>query len=155
MAAIYKLLDNIDEHSYTLIAIHSTLEDYRLAYFLNKHLNIKLKREEKNIVIKNDFSFSLYEWEDVQQHITYNLIKNIAVKEENILSSSGLFQENVSFVKGYMVPEKKKVDFFLKVEEITHQQSQYIINIVSKISNVITTYSIDPNQLKSKYNLIF
>ena len=33
--AIYKLLDDFYEHSYTLIAIHGSLDDYRLAYFLN------------------------------------------------------------------------------------------------------------------------
>ena len=39
--AIHKLhIDEFDEVDYELIAIHTSLEDYRLAYFLNKKLPI-------------------------------------------------------------------------------------------------------------------
>jgi hypothetical protein len=37
--AIYKLaLDDFEEADYQLIALHTTLEDYRLAYFINQKL---------------------------------------------------------------------------------------------------------------------
>ena len=37
------------EDDYSLIGIHSTEEDYRLAYILNKHLNTKLTRFKHNL----------------------------------------------------------------------------------------------------------
>jgi hypothetical protein len=46
--AVHKLIldDVFDESVFTLIAIHSTIEDYRLAYLLNRFLGINLVRFE-------------------------------------------------------------------------------------------------------------
>ena len=41
---VHKLhIAEFDKIDYQLIAIHSPLEDYRLAYFINKYLPINLK----------------------------------------------------------------------------------------------------------------
>ena len=40
------------EDDYLLIGIHSTEEDYRLAYLLNKHLQLKLARKPQDLDYK-------------------------------------------------------------------------------------------------------
>ena len=42
---------------YQLLAIHSVLIDYRLAFFLNKHLNIELKRAPNDLDISGQNGF--------------------------------------------------------------------------------------------------
>ena len=37
---------------YELIAIHTSIDDYRLAYFINKALNIQLNKNNFNIEIE-------------------------------------------------------------------------------------------------------
>jgi len=50
--AIHKLhIDEFDEVDYDLIAIHTSLEDYRLAYFLNQKLPILLSKSKNEIQI--------------------------------------------------------------------------------------------------------
>ena len=54
--AIHKLdLGEFDEIDYHLIAIHTSLEDYRLAYFINQKmgLNLSKNKNEIQITIKN------------------------------------------------------------------------------------------------------
>ena len=48
--AIHRLdLDEFDEIDYYLMAIHTSLEDYRLAYFINKNLPINLSKSKHEI----------------------------------------------------------------------------------------------------------
>ncbi|MHB1146340.1 MAG: IPExxxVDY family protein [Lutibacter sp.] len=54
------------------------------------------------------------------------------------------------------MPEKKKVDFFLKIEGCNNDDFiQNLVNDLNKINQIITSYSIKPITLKSKENLIF
>ncbi len=54
--AIHKILiDDLLSSDYELIAIHSNLEDYRLAYLINKVLEIKLTKEQ--VYETSPFSF--------------------------------------------------------------------------------------------------
>ena len=50
--AIHKLqIDEFDDIDYELIAIHTSLDDYRLAYFLNQKLPILLGKSKIEIQI--------------------------------------------------------------------------------------------------------
>ena len=61
-----------------------------------------------------------------------------------------------SETKTYLIPEKKKVDFFLKISGIVEYEFVLkTINKIKNIENVITAFSIDKNTLKSKDFLIF
>ena len=78
--AVHKLIldDVFDESVFTLIAIHCTIEDYRLAYLLNKFLRINLCRKRFDLDFKNGKSaYSIYHWEDKKQLIDWNLVSNI------------------------------------------------------------------------------
>ena len=50
--AIHKLdLGEFDEIDYYLIAIHTLLDDYRLAYFINQKLPINLSKSTNDVQI--------------------------------------------------------------------------------------------------------
>jgi hypothetical protein len=160
--AIHKLhLEEFDEIDYQLIAIHSSLEDYRLAYYINQNLPINLKKENCNIQISNkegETQFTRFVFED-SKDIVWNLVQNkndVFVPSQN--SNQGLFAEtnNKFSTKIYLIPEFKKVDYFFKIEngEVNIDVSK-ITNCIKKIDRVSTVYAINVEKIKSKNNLIF
>ncbi len=78
--AVHKLnIEDFDEIDYQLIAIHTTLEDYRLAYFINQQLNLQLKKTNCSIPIANktgETQFSRFLFEDFKNDVVWNLIEN-------------------------------------------------------------------------------
>jgi hypothetical protein len=161
--AIHKLdLGEFDEIDYHLIAIHTSLEDYRLAYFINQKLPINLGKSKNEILInikEGETNFSRFYYYDKKNVISWNLIqnKNEVIQQKNE-SSENLFS-NIKMevsTKVYLLPELKKIDYFLKIEHyeetIELTQIQSILNTIESIS---TAYSVDTNKIKSKNNLIF
>jgi len=144
------------EDDYSLIGIHSTEEDYRLAYLLNKHLGTKLSRFKHNLDFQDsEAEFPLFEFKDENNFINYYLINNKHTQYVTNNQNVGLFGGNYS-TTSYLIPEKKKVDFFLKIEGCNHQN--FILKMVENlndINQIITSFSIDPNTLKTKDHLIF
>ena len=58
---IHRLSSDDLENDYTLIAIHSNTEPYKLAFEINKKLKIQLKRSSFDLSFKNKSSiFDLY-----------------------------------------------------------------------------------------------
>ncbi len=160
--AVHKLhLEEFDEIDYQLIAIHSTLEDYRLAYYINQNLPINLKKGSCNIQISNkegETQFTRFIFED-SKDIAWNLVQNqndVFVPSQN--SNQGLFAEsnNKFSTKIYLIPEFKKVDYFLKIEngEVKIDVAN-ITNSIKKIDRVSTVYTVEVEKIKSKNNLIF
>ncbi|MTE27058.1 IPExxxVDY family protein [Winogradskyella ouciana] len=157
--ALHKLLvDDFYDDTYKLIAIHCGLEDYRLAYLLNQSLELNLKRKSKDL----DFeyltsSYSIFEWNNVSQFVTWNLVSNVCKKEEESLYSTGLFQTNEKVLKTFnLVPEYKRVDYFIKIsDEIQNVNEKLILDKLQNIPQIVTSYSVNPIQLKSKDHLIF
>ncbi|MBF6641312.1 IPExxxVDY family protein [Flavobacterium sp. J49] len=159
---VHKLhIGEFDEIDYQLIAIHSPLEDYRLAYYINQNLPINLKKSNCNIHISNkegETQFTRFIFED-DKDIAWNLIQNqndALVASEN--NNQGLFaNSNNEFApKIYLIPEFKKVDYFLKIEndEVAIDVSK-IVNSLKKIERVSTVYAVEVEKIKSKNNLIF
>lgn len=144
------------DHNYTLIGIHSTLEDFRMAYFLNKNLNTNLKRFKNDLDFPSKkCSFSLFIYENVSTFTSWSLIANKYVFINSVRSyDNNLFKEESK--TSFLISEKKQVDYFIKISGNIDQI--FLQNILSKINNtqnIITSYSIDPYDLKSKDNLIF
>ncbi|MDD2674248.1 MAG: IPExxxVDY family protein [Flavobacterium sp.] len=161
--AIHKLdLGEFDEIDYYLIAIHTSLEDYRLAFFINQKLPINLSKSENEIQInikEGETNFSRFYYNDIESTITWNLIQN---KNEVVQYKKGNTQNLFSDVtmevatKVFLLPEFKKVDYFLKIENnddaMDVSKIQLLLNTIDSIS---TVYIVDTNQIKSKNNLIF
>lgn len=159
--AVHKLiLDNVfDETCYTLIAIHCTIEDFRLAYLINSKLGINLKRKPCDLDFnKGKSSFSIFDWEDKKQLITWTLVSNICKKEvyQEAKTQSLFNLDHIITKKFNLVPEKKQVNYFLKIDNnLNEKQEKHIITSMLNIPQILTAYSIDASQLKSKDNLIF
>ena len=161
--AVHKLdLGEFDEIDYHLIAIHTSLEDYRLAYFINQKLPINLGKDKNEIHInikEGEAKFSLFYYYDAEKSISWNLIKN---KNEIIQQkndpSQGLFS-NINLevsTKVYLLPEIPKADYFLKIENTDDCMNiSKIQSILNTIENISTAYCVETNKIKSKNNLIF
>lgn len=158
--ALHKLLvDDFDDDAYKLIAIHCRLEDYRLAYLLNKYLGLSLKRKAEDLDFKYlKSSYSIFEWDNELEYVRWNLISNVCKKEEDSLYSTGtLFQNSEKVLKTFnLISEYSKVDFFIKIsDEIQNVDEKLVLQRLQKIPQIITSYPIDPLKIKSKDHLIF
>ncbi len=159
--AVHKLIldDVFEEVRFTLIAIHCTLEDYRLAFLLNKHLGITLTRKSSDLDYNNGKStYSIFEWEDNKQLINWSLVSNICKTESyQQINYQSLFDVKEKITKTTnLIPEYKRVDYFLKIDnDYNFNKEKYILDSILNMSQISTAYSIDTSQLKSKDNLIF
>lgn len=158
--ALHKLVvDDFNDTSFSLFAVHCRLEDYRFAYMLNSYLQLKLHRAPQDLDV-NYFSssYSAYTWEDTDNYMSWHLISNVCKKEEDALQSSGsLFTEKQRILKTYhLIPELKQVDFLIKIEsEAQNVNEREILLKLQKIPQLITAYRVDEESIKSKDCLIF
>lgn len=159
--AIHKLeFDEFDEIDYHLIAIHTALEDYRLAYFINQKLSINLSKNENEIQINikaGEAKFARFFYYDTEKTISWNLIqnKNEVIEQKNDNGQHLFSNVNVEVsTKVYLLPEFKKVDYFLKIENTTMDLSEIQV-LLNTINNISTVYTVDTSNIKAKNNLIF
>ena len=162
--AIHKLdLGEFDEIDYHLIAIHTSLEDYRLAYFINQTLPINLGKNKNEIQInikEGETKFSRFYYHDAEKGISWNLIqnKNEVIQQKNDNRQNNLFS-NISMevsTKVYLLPEFKKADYFLKIENLEDDSNVTAIQVLlNTIDSISTAYTVETNKIKSKNNLIF
>ena len=143
------------EHDYALIGINSTLEDYRLAYLLNKKLALKLERQSYDLDFSDkDCVFPIFAFDcDTTFSSWYFLINktNVVHKTSN---QNNLFPEESK--TSFLIQEKKNIDYFLKIEgDFDELQILSLLDTINNIKGVITSYAIDPQTLKSKDYLIF
>ena len=156
----FVLDDFLEEDHFSLIAIHCTIEDYRLAFLLNKHLDIKLIRQEKDIDnYKLKTTYSNFEWEDDTQFKTWNLVSNNCKVVYNQVNENidSLFNFNQTTSKTHhLVSEYNKANFLLKIKNELHpKKEKLILEKILNIDQVIIAYCINVNELKSKDQLIF
>ena len=141
---------------YTLISIHTPLNDYKLAYLLNKYLGIKLTRANYDLDFNennNKASYPVFEYLDKELDSNWFLITNV-FKEQRKTNTTTLFKE--SDVKMYLIPEKKKVDYFLKIEgDFDYEYFFKTLEKINKFPQIATSYTVETDTLKSKENLIF
>jgi hypothetical protein len=144
---------------YYLLAIHSVLTDYRLAFFLNKHLNVELKRAFNDLDIsQQDGFYSLFHYKDEDNLLNWNLISNSShTNVKNKIKESLLFKNTDVEIKKYkLMNEFSQVDFFLKIDYQTTQINiNQIINSINQIPNIISVYTLNLKNIKNKENLNF
>ena len=152
-------LDFMEEESFKLIGIVSVLEDYRLAYFLNQGLGYSLEKLKNDLDFKNlkfNSSFSFFgcynEYSDQEIHLINNKDRvEIEQDQENLTSLFGAMEE-----LNYLFPEKKQIDYFLKITgELTEQELQQITGSIKELPQVQTAYEIALTELKTIEFLIF
>lgn len=158
--AIHKLqLEDFDQVDYHLVAIHTTLEDYRLAFKINQALTISLIKNDCEIPIevnKKKASFSRFTFDDEEKMLLWDLIQNKQEIESSAQATPADLFDNKNFASQIaLVSELKKVDYFLKIEHDDQVKIKDIINKLNTIDSISTVYEVNANEIKSKNNLIF
>lgn len=155
---IHKIqINDFISDDYELIAVHSSLDDYKLAYTLNKTLGIMLTKNLAYIEIaipEGKSAFSNYIFEDKKNDVVWTLIENKTTIINSTQKTNSLFEQiDISI---FLLPEYKKADYLIKIENIDYGfDSEAIIEKIQEIKNVTMAYPIDITKLKSKNNLIF
>lgn len=154
-------LSDFADQPFKLIAIHCSVEEYKLAFLLNKHLELRLARVRKDIDFhfkSVEVLFALYKFSDELNYCDFYLISNKCQGKFNTISDldslfgAEEFTPNISF----LLPEFQKTDFFLKImDENDSVNEQLLTSKIKEIPQVEAAYIIDPDQIKSKENLIF
>ena len=154
----HKLNLNQFPENYHLIAIHSDLDEFRLAFFLNKELNIGLKRKNNDIYFsEQNANYSSYEFLDETKYLKWIFFSN-----KSLVSEKSPDQDLSLFGKGStalneinLLSQQKSVDYFLIIENIANKTYiDKVLKKISEISGVITTF-LSENKLENKENLIF
>lgn len=145
--------------SFSLIAIHTNLLSSQLAYLINQELRYRLVRDAEDLSFSKQnrqFCYLKFTYEDEANHNYISLIgnKNIPSTSKELLVPV-LLSDIVEEVN-FLIPEYKKVDYFLKIESDDNSVSlQDIIKKIGAIAHVHMVYELDHTDLKSINNLIF
>jgi hypothetical protein len=79
-----------------------------------------------------------------------NEVTTLSTNNQNLFGESSFEVAT----KAFLLPELKKVDYFLKIENSDAEINE-IIASMNTISKIATVYSVNSNNIKSKNNLIF
>lgn len=149
---IHRLSSDDLEKDYKLIAIHSDIEPYRLAFEINKKLKVQLKRSSFDLSFKNKSSiFDLYKHISEVFNTKLYLILNKSTEKKKI--EGQLLFENFD-EQSYLIPELRKAQYLLKIEGGGFDVDN-LLKKLNEIDNVISSYRTEISSIKSKYNLIF
>lgn len=126
---------------FVLVAITTQLKDYMFCFKLNKQLGV-------NFCKIDDLELSFSTTDDPSYFSRYFYLLHESETELYIISNKGS--------EGFLIPEMKKVDFFLLIRNyIDEDDLKMLINGINKIQDVLVAAEVDPKKLKSKENLIF
>ena len=154
----HKLNLNQFSENYYLIAIHSDLDEFRLAFFLNDKLSIGLIRKNNDIILhENKSNYSIYEYLDEAMFLKWIFFSNKSLVEEktsnnellNLFSQENIVQNEISLIN-----QPKGVDYFLVIENVKNKiYVEKVLKKISEIRGVITAF-ISDKKLENKENLI-
>jgi hypothetical protein len=126
---------------FVLIAITTSLKDYRICCLINKYLNFNFSKStdlEVDILQGAEpvfFSLYQYHWEASETDFYF-----IANKGSD----------------GYLVPEMRKADYFLMIKNyIDDDDLDKLVSALNKIPEIVAAVKIDPKKIKSRENLLF
>jgi hypothetical protein len=138
-----------------LIAIHSSLEGYQLAFYLNNTMNSDFKRSKNDLSLKGaKNNFIHFEWEDKMYDFQCSLFSN---KYHDELKQQELISKNLFNLptrnEVYLFSEFKQVDFFIKSSD--HKTIETVLSHLKKSSKISLLYPVDTEFIKKKLNIIF
>lgn len=158
-------IDFDSELDFNLIGISSSLRDYRLCHFINKHtgLNFIYGKEsplDHNGNLKNKSP------EELDFHVLYDTkgkskIENIHHFQMYRYCCKNFDYEyyiinNKSQENGVLIPEVANFDYFMIIKHyIDSEDLMTLIDNMKSIDSIMLIKEIDPTILKSKENLIF
>ncbi len=161
--AIHKLLlEDPSEDQFSLIAIHCSEEDYKMAFKLNQALGLQLRRHRLDLdfsVEGQSLTYPLFEFYHEAKYLQYFLVGNkCSYSAATLAPAQGLFAEMTTGKTkiAYLLPEFKKVDYFMKIETDSRPVAlRETISKINEIKEVISSYVIQNDTIKTNNNLIF
>ena len=136
-----KILKFEIDFDFVLIAITTSLKDYRICYLINKNLNfnfVRLADLELDTGSRGGpvlFPLFYYSWSNTETD--FYLIANKGSE-------------------GYLVPEMREADYFIIIRNyIDGQDLEQAIWGLNKIPEIVAAVKIDPKKIKSRENLLF
>ena len=127
---------------FELLGIVSPIRDYRMAWLVNKELELNLvKVEDLELEFLSAEKLEISQYFLSLPHGFIQLLKNKAI--------------NSTKQAAYLIPELKNLDYFLLVQDETEQMD--LSNFMEKLSRnplVQSIVRIDISKLKSKENLL-
>lgn len=130
----------VDDFDFELIGICSSNADYRLCWGINNALQLKLAKDnDYEIRLKKGGVnlYSFYSYFDEEEHIEYYLVKNVSNNYKRL------------------IPEKDQIDYFLIIKNNFTKEINDILTRLKTVDTILTAFTFDPNELKSKEYLIF
>jgi hypothetical protein len=126
---------------FVLIAVTTSLKDYRICYLINRYLNFNFVKID-DLEVDIDplagavlFSRYHYNWETTETDFYF-------------IANKGS--------EGHLIPEMRKADYFLLIKNyIDENDLDTLISSLNKIPEIVTAVKIDPKKIKSRENLLF
>ena len=138
-----------DIDDFSVIAIHSNLEAYLLAYRLNQNLGCLLHNTKKKSL---DDIYTRFKYISKISNDSWELISNHYKNEESYNTKNLLFDINETNKKS-LIPTLDSVDFFFKIPK-SKVTSEWVTKI-RNIGGIQLVYKIDKRILCNLENLIF
>ena len=126
---------------FVLIAVTTSLKDYRICYLINRYLNFNfVKTADLAVEMAPNpgpvyFSRYTYSWETTETDFYF-------------IANKG--------TEGYLIPEMRKTDYFLMIKNyIDDNDVESIVSSLNKIPEIVAAVKIEPKKIKSRENLLF
>lgn len=128
---------NIDYHKdYYLLAIVSPLKDYTLSFFINKLLDLQLKKYSDLTIGAKKGSYSWYYYKQGNKYLSCYLIGN-------------------NHLEGKLIPALNNFDYFFLVKDALHQnQVQAMATGIRAIKNIVGVFEQNISAIKDMDVLI-
>ena len=146
---VFLSMDPQDIDDFAVVAIHSNLEAYLIAYRLNQNLGCLLQNSKKNSI--NDI-YTRFNYLSKISNDNWELISNHYKDDEGFYKKNLLFNINGTNKKS-LIPTLDSVDFFFKVPKYKII-SEWVVRI-RNIEGIQLAYEIDKKILSNLENLIF
>ena len=145
---------------YTLFGVRTKLNDFTLAYNLNKKLNMNFFREDDDLTMisfNQKIYFSLFNFYDEQNDNMWSIIKNKARLKNLSNEQNSLFSNDLMTSYKFLIKEYKNFDYIIKVTGIIFNKKE-IIYLINKLNNIEIASEINDLEhlsIQSKQNLCF
>lgn len=127
---------------FELLGLVSPVKDYKMAWLINQELHLDLvKSEDIQIEFLSSPRLEISQYLLSLPHGFIQLLKNKAL--------------NTSQQLAYLIPELRNLDYFLLVQDQTHQTSiATFVEHLAKNPNIQSVVRLDVSKIKSKENLL-